>query len=94
MSDKAKGLLRQAIQEYESGDGASRLDTVQMALKADPASIGIVAEGYDMFMEERKDTEALLIDQTPAKELPTLIGRKWEFEENLERLTIQLKKGK
>lgn len=105
MSAKARKLLRQALKEYQSGDGASRqgayrdavTDLNHLALADEKMSVNfypaIVNEAYDMFMEERQRQHAewKTINKIPKRDLPKYIGHNWEFETSKELFSERIR---
>jgi hypothetical protein len=96
MSDRAKLLLRQAVQAYEDDDGASKLGSYRDAMtdllhfvdedetvkKLNPGYPvrDLADEAFGSFMEELEQAEYDKMQAIPDKDLPLHIHDKWEFD--------------
>jgi hypothetical protein len=96
MSDRAKLLLRQAVQAYEDDDGASKLGSYRDAMtdllhfvdedetvkKLNPGYPvrDLADEAYGSFMEELEQAEYDKMMKIIPKDLPLHLHDKWEFD--------------
>ncbi len=104
MSDKAIQLIKDAIKDYQSEDGATvwgaMRDLLTDALHIVHESLPVtdfterilLDEAYHAFKEEREQKELAKINAMPVKELPLLIGQDWEFDSCKDRMEERLKK--
>ena len=107
MSDKAKRLLKQALQAYRDEDDSSRLGSYRDAItdllhlinkdkmvsKECPGySVRDIAdEGYGAFMEELEQAEYDKMVKIPDKDLPLHINDKWEFDSVIQEFWNRVK---